>query len=53
LIGPLAPESSDDPARLTDAVQALTLLSLRALGVMDARARGLVVQIALPRDDRS
>jgi AcrR family transcriptional regulator len=48
LIGPLAPDSRDDPARMRDAVQALTLLSLRALGVVDARARGLVVQIALP-----
>lgn len=48
LIGPLAPESQDDPARIRDAVQALTLLSLRALGVVDARARGVVVQIALP-----
>ena len=47
LIGPLAPES-DDAARMRDAVQTLTLLSLRALGVVDARARGLVVQIALP-----
>jgi AcrR family transcriptional regulator len=51
LIGPLAPGGNDDPARLRDAVQALTLLSLRALGVIDARARGLVVQIALPQDD--
>jgi AcrR family transcriptional regulator len=48
LIGPLAPGGNDDPARARDAVQALTLLSLRALGVVDARARGLVVQIALP-----
>lgn len=48
LIGPLAPDSHNDPARMRDAVQALTLLSLRALGVVDARARGLVVQIALP-----
>lgn len=48
LIGPLAPESEDDPVRLRNAVQALTLLSLRALGVVDARARGVVVQIALP-----
>lgn len=48
LIGPMAPESNDDPARTRDAVQALTLLSLRALGVIDARARGLVVQIVLP-----
>jgi len=50
LIGPLAPDGDDDPARTRDAVQALTLLSLRALGVVDARARGLVVQIALPQD---
>lgn len=48
LIGPMAPESTDDPARIRDAVQAVTLLALRALGVVDARARGLVVQIALP-----
>jgi AcrR family transcriptional regulator len=48
LIGPLAPDSQDDPARIRDAVQALTLLSLRALGVVDARARGVVVQIVLP-----
>lgn len=48
LIGPLAPNSDDDPARMRDAVQTLTLLSLRGLGVVDARARGLVVQIALP-----
>src|SRR5262249_37917016 len=47
LIGPLAPGGNDDPARSRDAVQTLTLLSLRALGVVDARARGLVVQIAL------
>jgi hypothetical protein len=29
-------------------VQSLTLLALRALGIVDARARGLVVQTALP-----
>jgi AcrR family transcriptional regulator len=44
LIGPLALHGGDDPARLRAAVQALTLFGLRALGVMDARARGLVVQ---------
>lgn len=48
LVGPLAPEDLDDPARLRDAVQAVTLLALRAVGVMDARARGLVVQAVLP-----
>ncbi|MPZ56577.1 MAG: TetR family transcriptional regulator [Rhizobiales bacterium] len=48
LIGPLAPEIESNPARQREAVQSLTLLVLRALGVADARARGLVVQIALP-----
>jgi hypothetical protein len=33
---------------LRDAVQTVTLLALRAVGVMDARARGLVVQAVLP-----
>ena len=36
------------PGALRDAVQAVTLLALRAVGVMDARARGLVVQAVLP-----
>ncbi len=48
LIGPLAPGREEAAAGARDAVQALTLLSLRAVGVVDARARGLVVQIALP-----
>lgn len=48
LVGPLAPESLKDPAKLRDAVQSVTLLALRAVGVMDARARGLVVQAVLP-----
>jgi AcrR family transcriptional regulator len=47
LIGPLAP----DPAgRERDIVQSLTLAALRSLGVADARARGLVVQTAMPAD---
>ena len=47
LIGPLAP----DPAgRERDIVQSLTLAALRSLGVADARARGLVVQTAIPGD---
>jgi AcrR family transcriptional regulator len=50
LIGPLAPTGADDPARAREAVQALTLFALRGLGVVDARARGLVVQAALPAD---
>lgn len=48
LVGPLAPANLDDPVKLRDAVQTTTLLALRAVGVMDARARGLVVQAALP-----
>jgi AcrR family transcriptional regulator len=44
LIGPLAP--SLGAAR--EAVQTVTLLALRALGVVDARARGLVAQCVLP-----
>lgn len=50
LIGPLAPDSGDD-GRARAAVQTLTLFSLRALGVVDARARGLVVQTLLPAFD--
>ena len=48
LLGPLAPDNLDDPAKLRDTVQSVTLLALRAVGVMDARARGLVVQAVLP-----
>ena len=48
LVGPLAPDNTDDAGRLRDAVQTVTLLALRAVGVMDARARGLVVQAVLP-----
>ena len=48
LVGPLAPDNFDDQATLRDVVQTATLLALRAVGVADARARGLVVQAALP-----
>ena len=48
LIGPLAPAQAGEPAKSRAAVQTLTLLTLRALGVVDARARGLVVQTVLP-----
>ncbi|HEY1979270.1 MAG TPA: TetR/AcrR family transcriptional regulator [Xanthobacteraceae bacterium] len=44
-IGPLAPDAT---GRERDVVQSLALIALRALGVADARARGLVVQTALP-----
>ena len=47
LIGPLAPDAS---GRERDVVQSLTLVALRALGVADARARGLVVQTKMPTD---
>jgi AcrR family transcriptional regulator len=46
LIGPLAPAPGAAAARV--AVQDVTLMALRALGVVDARARGLVAQVALP-----
>jgi AcrR family transcriptional regulator len=49
LVGPLAPPA--DAARARDTVQTITLLALRALGVVDARARGLVVQTALPEEE--
>jgi len=47
LLGPLAPKLEDAAAR-RQAVQTATLLALRAFGVVDARARGLVAQCALP-----
>jgi AcrR family transcriptional regulator len=47
LLGPLAPTPADAAAARA-AVQGATLLALRALGVVDARARGLVMQCALP-----
>jgi len=47
LIGPLAPHDGDAVAQ-REAVQTATLLALRALGVIDARARGLVAQCVLP-----
>ena len=48
LIGPLAPELADDPIKAREAVQMLALFALRGLGVIDARARGLVVQAVIP-----
>ena len=47
LIGPLA---DDVAGRERERVQSLTLIALRALGVADARARGLVVQTKLAPD---
>jgi AcrR family transcriptional regulator len=51
LIGPLAPDLSGDSAKAREAVQMLVLYLLRALGVADAHARGIVVQTAVPLDD--
>ena len=48
LIGPHAPAVPDDPGQVRARVQMLTLFALRALGVVDARARGLVVQTVIP-----
>ncbi|RTL48415.1 MAG: TetR/AcrR family transcriptional regulator [Bradyrhizobiaceae bacterium] len=48
LVGPLAPQPLEDSAKLRDAVQTIALFALRAVGVLDARARGLVVQAVLP-----
>ena len=47
LLGPLAP-TYEDAGQAREAVQTATLLALRALGVVDARARGLVAQCVLP-----
>ena len=51
LIGPLAPAPAADPAESRLHAQSLTLFALRGLGVIDARARGLVVQAAWPVSD--
>ncbi len=48
LAGPLAADAGTDEAKTREAVQTLTLFALRGLGVIDARARGLVVQVAIP-----
>jgi AcrR family transcriptional regulator len=53
LIGPLAPGEENDAAIMRARIQTLTLFTLRALGVVDARARGLVVQTPLPEIDES
>ncbi|MGH6989543.1 MAG: TetR family transcriptional regulator [Stellaceae bacterium] len=47
LIGPLAPVAQTASAQ-REAVQTASLLALRALGVIDARARGVVAQCVLP-----
>ena len=52
LVGPLAPDIANIGAAHA-AVQTLALLALRAVGIVDARARGLVVQSALPALDQA
>lgn len=47
LVGPLAPDLADSGTQ-KETVQTTALFGLRALGVVDARARGLVVQCAWP-----
>jgi AcrR family transcriptional regulator len=47
LLGPLGP-TYDEAGAARAAVQNATVLALRALGIVDARARGLVAQAALP-----
>jgi AcrR family transcriptional regulator len=50
LFGPLV-AVGDDVATVRNDVQMLTLTSLRALGIGDARARGLVVQCGWPAEE--
>jgi AcrR family transcriptional regulator len=52
LVGPLAPDAPNKAAA-REAVQAITLLALRAVGIVDARARGLVVQAAIPAPEET
>jgi AcrR family transcriptional regulator len=51
LLGPLAPDAATNKGAARAAVQALTLFVLRAVGILDARARGLVVQSAMPEPE--
>ena len=53
LLGPLAPDVTTNTGAARAAVQALTLFALRAVGIVDARARGLVVQSAMPEADET
>jgi hypothetical protein len=48
VVGARAPADLDDPGKARERVQMLTLFALRALGIVDACARGLVVQTAAP-----
>lgn len=48
LVGPLAPDPGNDIGKRRETVQSVTLFALRGLGVVDARARGLIAQYELP-----
>lgn len=52
LVGPLVP-ATDNEAAQRAAVQAAAVISLRALGVVDALARGLVAQCVLPTIEKA
>ena len=51
LVGPLAPAAAGEPGKSRDAVRTITLMALRGIGVVDAHARGLVMQTAWPAID--
>jgi AcrR family transcriptional regulator len=48
LIGPLAANVRHDPSAQREAVQMVGLIALRAVGLADAHARGLIVQARWP-----
>jgi hypothetical protein len=48
LVGPLAPDNMDDPGKLRDAVQTVTLPALAPSASWTPAPRGLVVQTVLP-----
>jgi AcrR family transcriptional regulator len=48
LLGPFTPDTTADAALRRTQVQTAALFALRALGVVDARARGLIVQTPVP-----
>lgn len=50
LLGPMAAQQDTVPGKRREVVQTLTLFALRGAGVLDARARGLVVQLVLRSD---
>jgi AcrR family transcriptional regulator len=52
LVGTMAPAAKEEDKKSRDIVQAITLFALRAVGVADARARGLVVQARVPPRER-